>query len=141
VGGRVYGEEDSRRGARAWRCGQPMKPEEVDSRSGRRAVSLFMRGATALAILEACQNLALTVHVAIQSEDPDSSEVCKTSTGRERCDATSQRLQDYNTTHLSQRASNRWGSRIEVLNRYELLPPSRLYQPLCHRAMRAAPVM
>jgi hypothetical protein len=30
VGGRVYGEEDSRRGARAWRCGQPMKPEEVD---------------------------------------------------------------------------------------------------------------
>ena len=47
-----------------------MKPEEVDSRSGRIAVSLFMRGATALAILEACQNLALTVHVAIQFEDP-----------------------------------------------------------------------
>lgn len=75
------------------------------------------------------------------SRTPDSSEVCKTSTGRERCDAMSQRLQDYNTTHLSQRASNRWGSRIEILNRYELLLPSRLYQPLCHRAMRAAPVM
>jgi len=49
-----------------------MKPEEVemDSSSGRISRALFMWGTTALAILEACQNLALTVHVATSSRTP-----------------------------------------------------------------------
>lgn len=47
-----------------------------------------------------------------QFEDPDSSEVCKPSKGGG--DVTP-RVSVYNRTHLSQRASNRRGNRIEII--------------------------
>jgi hypothetical protein len=78
-----------------------------------------MWGTTALAILEACQNLALTVHVAIQFEDPDSSEVCKPSTGgRDAMPRVSIYGVQYDTSFAASfqvPSSNRWGNRIEII--------------------------